>query len=320
MGYTHGSHGLSSDYMAAFNHSIHNCWYQAKHDSWPPGNGPVQSIKPACEDVYASMDPWDVDTDSRGYVCYGVYNADPDNALGYVGRCWQPGGAPVYTCTKTHPKTGNCSKWEWVGGTAGSWVSDACIEDALKAYCGQLEIPEVVDPTDQADVTGDFWNLPAVLVDSGVVGQVGEPLGAIQGNIDQTEAPTGLIQKYAQNLRIGTMVFNHDGSKSECNDHQDDLDDSITYACTDSDNRDGGKILSYVGQSDAHTDELVEKINDIKATSWTPIAEAMYSAIGYYGQKSDRQLIETGDDPDFKMDGDHPDPVQHVAVLSVQPE
>jgi type IV pilus assembly protein PilY1 len=44
---------------------------------------------------------------------------------------------------------------------------DACIEAALQDYCGMIEIPEVIDPSDQASETGEFWNIPAVLIDSG---------------------------------------------------------------------------------------------------------------------------------------------------------
>ena len=42
-----GGNNPYRNYMAAFNHSIHNCWYYQKNGSWPPGNGPIENVKPA---------------------------------------------------------------------------------------------------------------------------------------------------------------------------------------------------------------------------------------------------------------------------------
>ena len=299
MGYSGGGSGSAN---AAFNHSIHNCWYESKHDTWPPGSGPVSSIKPACESIYtAGTDPWEITTDDEGYVCFGVYNADPLQQHGYVGRCWKP-GAGSFQCTKYHPQHPDdpdyCQKWEWVGGDAPAWDAagyadvGACISAALMDYCGILEIPEVIDPTDQAGETGEFWNIPAVLIDSGVVAQTGEPLAVLKGYIEQSAPPTGLAQEFADDLRIGAMTFNYDGSDSECSQP----DPYILYDCADPANRDGGKIISYIDYGDTmigavtHADNLASEINKIKATSWTPIAEAMFNAIGYYTQDSARRL------------------------------
>ncbi|MBW1818598.1 MAG: hypothetical protein JRJ60_15760 [Deltaproteobacteria bacterium] len=151
-----------------------------------------------------------------------------------------------------------------------------------KDYCGELEFPEVVDPTDQAGETGEFWNIPAVLIDTGIVAQLNYPLAVFKANVLQEEPPEGLIQEFAEDLRIGAMTFNYDGSKSECIRP----DPYILYDCADGENRDGAQVISYIDQGSAHTDQLVSAINDIKATTWTPLSEGMYNAIGYYGQNS----------------------------------
>ena len=39
------------------------------------------------------LDPWDITENESGFVCYGVWDADPALWEGYVGRCWDPGGA-----------------------------------------------------------------------------------------------------------------------------------------------------------------------------------------------------------------------------------
>ncbi|MDY6970772.1 MAG: PilC/PilY family type IV pilus protein, partial [Thermodesulfobacteriota bacterium] len=309
MGYVQG--GGSSDEAnshAAFNHAIHNCWYRAKHGIWPPGQGPVQSMANACEDIYNSgINPWDITTADRGYGCFGVWDADPADQLGYVGRCWKP-GAGSFQCTKTHPQSGECQKWEWVGGDAPGWDAsgyssvDECIETAMQDYCGVMEIPEVIDPSDQAGETGEFWNIPAVLVDSGVVAQLDEPIAVLTGLVELAQEPTGLIHEFADDIRMGAMSFNREGSDSECGQP----DPYVLYSCGDASNRDGGSIISYIDQSVAHTNDLASAINDIKATTWTPIAEAFYNAIGYYTQNSQRRL----DNNDFQIGAGY-DPIEY---------
>jgi len=338
MGYSGGS---TSDSMTAFNHSLQECWYYNKHGEFQPGSGTVNSIKNDCEKIYDDgIDPTDIGRDDRGYICYGQYGADPPD--GYVGRCWEPASSsdplvctdrvcttepPAYEAAEVciggivHYCSGNynsnkktCNK-AWLvkqdctgGGSVlvDGWTDDdgdggdACVEQAYKDYCGIIEVPEVVDPSDSADDTGNIWNAPAVLIDTGVLSQMGDPLIVIEGHVDLAAAPEGLIQQYADKIRMGAMIFNDDGSLSECSQS----DPHILYGCADAGNRDGGRIIAYIDQSDAHTTALVTAVNDIMATSWTPLAEAMYNAIGYYTQTGWRLNAA-----DFLMDASHPDPV-----------
>ena len=121
MGYTAGQGSLETNSQAAFNHSIHMCWYYAKQGSWPQT---FANTDQKCEDIYvaAGVDPWNITTDDRAYVCYGRYTGDASDVEGYVGRCWNPGAGAVLTCTGGYftsgPKSGECKKYEWVGGTS----------------------------------------------------------------------------------------------------------------------------------------------------------------------------------------------------------
>jgi len=306
MGYVQGS-DYGSDAHAAFNHGIHNCWYYAKHGDWQPGGGSVSAMQSACEKIYADwgIPPWSITTDDRSYPCFGIWDNDPDTPddppTGYVGRCWKPGTPAACTCTQWEspawkclpavaPDPACCKKWDCPAGAAGGWDAagwadvDTCILEALHDYCGIFTTPEVVDPTDQAGETGEFWNIPAVLIDSGAVAQKGEPLTVLKGYVEQTAVPTGLIQEYAGEAHMGIMSFNDEGSKSEC---IPPFDPYILYKCTDASNRDGAQVTSSIGSATA---TLVSDINDIDAFAWTPIAEAMYNAIGYYTQNATRRL------------------------------
>jgi type IV pilus assembly protein PilY1 len=340
MGYD-GANPLSVEAtsMAAFNHSLQECWYYNKHGIFQSGLGTVISMKTDCEQLYeAGIDPRNITTDDSGYVCYGQYGPE-DPYDGYVGRCWEPastgdplvctprdcdgepeesgaaeicvGGVVKYCSGNYNANQDTCNK-PWLvkqdcegGGSVliDGWTDDdgdggyACVEKAIKDYCGIIEIPQVIDPSDAADDTGEIWNAPAVLIDSGVVSQLNEPLAVLKGRIAQAAAPSGLIQQYADKIRMGAMIFNDDGSLSECSQ----TDPSILYGCADAANRDGGRIISYIDQSGAHTTDLIAAVNAIKATSWTPLAEAMFNAIGYYTQTGDLRLNAA----DFLIDNTH---------------
>ena len=258
-----------ADAMSSFNHSMQDCWYYSKQNVWPPGGGSVSRIKNDCEKVYGNIvpgDPSTITTQDRAYVCSGSRSDTPPT--GYVGRCWD----------------------------GSSWTSDGCVDLALRDYCGILEIPQVVDPSDQVSITEDFWNIPAVLIDSGVLAQLSLPWLVMTGKVAVSSPPSGIIQETAEDIRIGAMVFNDDGSRSECSQP----DPYVLYKCAAAGNKDGGRIIAYVGQGPSHTAAVVSAINDIKGTSWTPLAEALYNAIGYYGQKTSLQLDSadwTGNDP-----------------------
>jgi type IV pilus assembly protein PilY1 len=249
-----------ADTMSAFNHSMQDCWYRSKHDVWPPGGGSVSRIKNDCEKVYGNeVHPEDIQTEDRAYVCYGD---DGPPAKGYVGRCWNGSG----------------------------WTNDECVDQSLMDYCGILKIPQVVDPSDQVSVTEEMWNIPAVLIDSGVLAQLAQPWLVMTGKITVSAAPSGIIQETADGIRIGAMIFNDDGSRSECSQ----TDHYVLYKCADAANKDGARVISEIGKSSAHTSDLIAAINTIKATSWTPLAEALYNAIGYYTQNSSLKL-DSGD-------------------------
>jgi type IV pilus assembly protein PilY1 len=49
---------------------------------------------------------------------------------------------------------------------------------------------------------GECDNLPAVLIDSGVVTQMGQPRTVMKGYIKQDSVPTGPLHKFADDIRM----------------------------------------------------------------------------------------------------------------------
>jgi hypothetical protein len=181
---------------------------------------------------------------------------------------------------------------------------DLCVEQGIRDFCAILSVPEVIDPSDSITPTDEPWNVPAYLFDSGVIGQLGLPLTTMTGNVRQAEGPQGILQKKANELRIGAMAFNAVGAKTEC--ESADPTDVIKNHCPEA-NKDGSMVISRIrlgstptGDGRTHVDDLCGAINDIRATSWTPLAEAMYGAIGYYTQNTLVRLHDT----DFQTDAD----------------
>ncbi len=195
---------------------------------------------------------------------------------------------------------------------------DLCVEQAIKDFCGILDIPEVIDPSDATTATGEVWNAPAYLIDSAVMAQLDLPLITMRGYVQQADSPEGVLHSTASKLRIGAMAFNENGAETEC--AAADKSDALVKYCPDT-NEDGAQLLSPIkggmtrtGGSDSdpiyHIDDLTVAINDIRATSWTPLAEAVYNALGYYGQNTSRRL----NPDDFIIeseDSNYPDPIQY---------
>ncbi|MFO7784097.1 MAG: hypothetical protein R6V25_05645, partial [Desulfatiglandales bacterium] len=287
--------------QSAFNQSVQTCWFIVKQeDPDSISTGDISRIMNSCQNVYEGdgypgVDPVDLDPSHSGYVCFGDIEKqkfpddNPVHERGYVGRCWD------------HSEV----DWKANGKIENDgWVSDdtTCVESALLDFCGVIDVPVVTDPSDQVtgvgDDTGEFWNLPAMLVDSGVIWQLGQPLAVLKGRVAYDDTPSGLLQEFANDLRIGAMVFNWDGAEYEC-----ELPGAPgTYAC-DEGVRDGGRVIASIGKGDEHTQALVDAVNDIVADTWTPLSETMYNAIGYFAQDKYLRLSGPDDPNDFTIYG-----------------
>ncbi|MDM8535697.1 PilC/PilY family type IV pilus protein [Desulfobacterales bacterium HSG17] len=325
----------------SYNQAVQSCWYADEH-GWKDDDKiqHVTSLQNQCQNVYEDfIHSDDIDPSSPAYVCADDYIGrcwkdpigDPtcstvscdgynfavnercdDGNLVEVCDGWKNNKCPG---SKWEDKTtGDCSggvvPGEWDAGVSNGYTggdayddNDSCVVDRLKAFCGVAQVPEVIDPSDLTTSTGETWNLPAMITDTGAEGQLGDPIATLVGRLSEDTTPSGLIQDYADDIRIGAMKFNADGSLSEC----DTSNTHINKNCDAATNHDGGQVLVEIDMDEegvtTHSESLVTAINGIKADSWTPLAEALYSAIAYYtenyGLLDEKFDISTGSDPDF---------------------
>jgi len=147
-----------------------------------------------------------------------------------------------------------------------------CDPATLVDFCETIHDPLVVDPTDRIDTAGRVDNLPAMLIEAGVKGQLGKPPLTMQGKIHDPHyvvtPPTGLVHEFADDLRMGVMQFNTD--------------------------LDGGRVVVEIGDGTPdHIVRIAGQINSARAETWTPLAESVFNAIGYFTQRSDMRINTT---------------------------
>lgn len=195
--------------------------------------------------------------------------------------------------------TGDYCTYDGTETTATTgWVNDPtdCTRKAADKFCGEMKVPEVIDPSDKFTTTTETFNLPAMLIDAGVMGQLNtnRPLAVLKGYVKQAEKPEGILHSTAGELRVGAMAFNSVGSATE------GATNPFIERFSPPDNKDGARVITEIrlgstvldnngttndGKDDwTHVDQLATDINAVRATSWTPLAEAMFNAIGYYTQ------------------------------------
>ncbi len=243
--------------------------------------------------------------DGNLYTCEGSYFWSGDSSC----HSRKSGGGDIVAPTPVYTVPG-CVP---VGGTEAHWIADKnsaeldeCLRNALWDFCNGLSIPEEIDPSDplgpSAD-TGDAWGLIGSLIDASLQNFFSNqgPIMEMQARIHHPARPSGIIHEVAGDIRIGVMRFNDNGAETECVMEETQEDQTIVKYCPD-ENYDGARVVvpinngssSYTVDGDvfSHVDLLVSEINNTPATSWTPLAEAFYNALGYYGQRSQRRLFD----------------------------
>ncbi|SDP19276.1 pilus assembly protein [Desulforhopalus singaporensis] len=264
---------------------------------WFPGN-----ISGGCSRTACPEDPYDYSinheiclNDGYLYECNYNYEEKPNGEIncknGPNKSAWEPVLTPLIAGT-------DCSG---VTFDSPGWLPDPpedkqeCIQHALWDYCNDLEVAEVIDTSDLALGTEEperTWGIVGALTDASIYSFFGndEPLFTMKVNISTTSPPKGLLDsEAAKDLRIGAMAFIDNGSETECG--LDDGSNTIVKYCPDT-NGDGTYIVTNIedGGNIDHINSLKNAINLTEANAWTPLAEGVYNALGYFAQDSSRWI------------------------------
>lgn len=272
-------------------------------------------------------------TDCYSYLATGSLAPDPNLVTDCQERIeWIYGGNPSDIVRNTgddvcgrgvfHHLTsyqGIDSSFGYLGGCydlmRGFTFSAGCLYRQTLDYCKDLAHPWLTDPSVTANMTGTTLNVPGFILDAGI-SNLGEVSATLVARIPAAAPPTGLVQKYGGQINFGAMVFNDNGSGSECGDESSPIpcvkhcqydpaprrecaqaSDCLVGgrdACREDPHLDGGRVISYLNHSPLGDHSpgsgLVAAIDAVNANSWTPWAEAFYEAIGYFANRTELRL------------------------------
>ncbi|MBF0413429.1 MAG: hypothetical protein HQK70_12065 [Desulfamplus sp.] len=242
-----------------------DCWKMA-HDK-NPAPGHANKLETLCEEIYTANPPTPPNKilpATPGYICSDKY----------IGKFW----------------------------TGSGWnITDDNFMNTRKQFCGDIFTPNATDPSDMNIVTNQaignitaWWGTDAFLVNYGVYAQLGNPTATYKVRVKTSAAelaaatPTPILEKYQGSINIGAMAFKPYGSLKECS-----ANPPLKCPSTGITNYDGAYLVQEIGQGTQHTIDLKKNINDVPATeTWTPLAEMMFDAIGYYTQRKDFRINE----------------------------
>ena len=259
----------STQVKSTFTQSMHSC-YQYLRKGQDIGSNEINQVSnpSGCNQIYAQYKTCTGGA-HNGAVC--TADADCGGGLCKGGPSSIQPGSPVLLCSSSYagycasnPNNDNWQTTSWVPREYGS--ADACITAKYREYCNAVDIPPVVDPTDSPSQTDQYANLPAILSDMGLEGQLISPIATLTVQRKLAAAPTGLLQDFGDLIRFGAMTFNYNGSPSECPAFMPcpkkcstttSLSCSITLDCpagetciattSTVDNLDGGRVTSFIG-------------------------------------------------------------------------
>jgi type IV pilus assembly protein PilY1 len=174
----------------------------------------------------------------------------------------------------------------------GAWVLSTQGWDApsfsakLVNFCKAIPIPTPTDASPSVLMSGTTVNVPDFILDAGI-SSLGALSGTLSARLHLDSVPQGAIQAFKGAINFGAMVFNDDGSGSECSQPGS----RIPCQCSPTD---GGKIISYLNHSPlgdhSKGSGLIASLDAVTANSWTPLAESYYEAIGYFANRTDLRL------------------------------
>lgn len=226
-----------------WNHILHDC-YQGMTGGAGGYSTNLGTLENECAAIYATgMQPGDMTDPNAGYaVCSDQFTYTDSSGTvreGYLGRCWNG-----TNFTKVDPLNDVTQ------------MANFCIVN--------VNSNPVADPSSTA-ISDSAQSAPGFIMEQGLMNTI--HVGTLTVKVATTPAPTGLIDKYKDQIRFGAMAFQNNGSGSECgtgitcakacrNTTTLVFNTRMCYlssdcvageTCETLSKTDGGQILSYVG-------------------------------------------------------------------------
>lgn len=289
-----------------FSQSMQACW--AYHSGTALGIDDANTVRNQCSGVYTLLNAC-IGGLRDGRSC----TSDLDCTVGGIAAVCGTGadavrpGNPALLCSRSFggycadPGAGIAPKGVW---NTTTWnkkefnTDTECILQKHKEYCVTVETPPVTDPSGSLSQTTNYGNTPAIISGTGVIAQLGDPLGILFTRVSITQEPTGLLQQFQEYVRLGAMSFRNNGSPTECAnplskipcpkkcstspDPNNPIMCSTRYDCPSPaaatcdafvDNKDGAQMLYYIG----HGHCSLTTTTECATAAHCPAGEVCYS-------------------------------------------
>lgn len=258
--------------VSVWNHILHDC-YQGMTGGAQGYSTNLGPLLDQCQSIYASIPPADMTDPSAGYaVCSSVLTYA--GGTGYLGACWN--GSNFTT---------NCTEAQRI--------------QKMADYCNiNVNTSPVADPSSTAISTFGV-SAPGFILEQGLLNT--QPVGTFPVKVAKATAPTGLINKYSDRIRFGTMTFQNNGAGTECGGTSTipciktcsvtttricyftsdcPITGGVQETCGALGKADGGKIVSYVGTGTCSSSPGTPCSIDADCASLTPSGQYCNPSIG----------------------------------------
>ncbi|WP_054693594.1 hypothetical protein [Geotalea toluenoxydans] len=310
-GDTKGCVGAGSSSINAtdiWNHALHNC-YQGMTGGAQGYSTNLNTLQGDCKNIYATIRPDQITDPNSGYsICSSVltYTINGTSYTGYLGACWNgtdfngPCSPNVLAQMENYCQVN--VKTNPIADPSSTAVTTSTATASIPGFVMQQGLNNLTR-------VGSFKaNVALAAPPSGLVDKYGSRirLGAIsfQNNGSGSECGSTSLPCTKACYSAGT------GFTTRMCIASTDCPTGSGQTCEPLPKTDGGQLISYVGagkcsvttttscdvDSDCpsgeycqpsvgnHSSGLINSIDAIPATSWTPFAEAFYNAMGYFAR------------------------------------
>lgn len=195
----------------AFQQNMQECWkIRGTVQSAPDyGFSNMNTIKNQCPDIFASYMGCSNNTQKQCTVA--TQSADCGTGTCLSGPAAIGPGNPALLC-------GNQFAGAYFQQTSPYALlgTDSQLAKAQYDFCQSMNTPDATDPTDSPANSASTAGIPAILSGLAIESQLGQPISQnLRVRTDVSNAPSGLVQEYANKIRMGVMAFNNYGSAYE---------------------------------------------------------------------------------------------------------
>ncbi len=310
-----------------WNHALHNCYKGMLNIAGGYG-GNLNPLEGECKSVYLTIPPSSITDPNSGFaICSSALTYTIGSAAyrGYLGACWNGTdfNGPCKNPDNTI-QTGMTDLLQMQNYCTANVTTNPVVDPSSSSSVTTASIPGFVMQQGLSNLTkvGGFTvKAGLATTPTGMIDRFKNSIrfGAMAFNIDGSASENAGV---VSGSNIPNSKYCSVTTSRLCYLNSDCLINGVQETCGTITNKDSGKIIAFVGEGACsattatackvdincpaneycvasigdHTSGLIKAIDDVKATTWTPHAEAFYNAVAYYTKDAvaTNALLPTG--------------------------